>query len=70
MDALLTARAVPAPATTAPPSIGPGLAEMGPGLVEMGPKACAMGIAGPGLGPGEPSGALQPALFPPPARGR
>ena len=58
-----TARAVPARATTAPPSIGPGLAEKGP-------KACAMGIAGPGLAPGEPSGALQSVLSPPQARRR
>ena len=63
MDAPSTARAVPAPATTAPLSIGPA-------LVEMGPKVCAMEIAGPGLGPGEPSGALRPVLFPPPARRR
>jgi len=60
MVARSTAKAVPAPATTARPSIGPGLAEMGP-------KVCAMGIAGPGRGPGDPLGALQPVPYPPPA---
>ena len=63
MVAPSTAKAVPAPGTTARPLIGPGMAAMGP-------KVCVMGIGGPGLGPGERLGALQPVLSPPLARRR